>query len=78
MCVEPLTVVEAALATDVAGAAAVPPWSSVQAPQGLLMCLALMMRGVEVHVLDVNEERLAFAGRLGAVIEPSDRQVRLS
>ena len=42
-------------------------------PQGLLMCLALMMRGVEVHISDTNGERLAFAGRLGAKIEPVDR-----
>ena len=61
MCVEPLTVVEAALrrlSRELPSAALVVG----AGPQGLLMCLALMMRGVEVHVLDVNDERLAFAG----------------
>jgi 2-desacetyl-2-hydroxyethyl bacteriochlorophyllide A dehydrogenase len=76
VCVEPLAVVEAALrrlsgelpiATLVVGAG----------PQGLLMSLALMMRGVDVHVLDVNGERLAFAGRLGAKIEPIEQQFDL-
>jgi alcohol dehydrogenase/L-iditol 2-dehydrogenase len=76
VCVEPLTVVEAALrrlSRDLPSAALVVG----AGPQGLLMCLALLMRDIEVHVRDVNEERLAFAGRLGATIEPVDREFDL-
>jgi len=76
VCVEPLTVVEAALrrlSRDLPSAALVVG----AGPQGLLMCLALLMRGIEVHVRDVNEERLAFAGRLGATIQPVDREFNL-
>jgi alcohol dehydrogenase/L-iditol 2-dehydrogenase len=66
VCAEPLTVVEAALrrlATPLPGAALV---IGVGA-QGLLMCVALERRGVRVHAFDVNEERVAFAGTLGAI-----------
>ena len=76
VCVEPLTVVEAALrrlSRELPNAAMVVG----AGPQGLLMCLALMMRGVEVHVLDVDHERLAFAGGLGAMIEPIDKKFDL-
>ncbi len=48
VCIEPLTVVEAALrrmSRELPNAALVVG----AGPQGLLMCLALMMRGVEVH-----------------------------
>src|SRR5574338_162369 len=64
VCVEPMTVVEAALrrlgpplpaSALVVGAG----------PQGLLMCLALMRRGVSVRAHDVNGDRLAFAQSLG-------------
>ncbi len=34
--------------------------------QGLLMCLALSRRGVEVHALDLNPDRVAVAATLGA------------
>lgn len=65
VCVEPTTVVLAALrrlgnalpdAALVVGVGA----------QGLLMSLLLLERGVEVHVFDVNLERVAFAERFGA------------
>jgi len=76
VCVEPLTVVEAALrrlSSELPYAALVVG----AGPQGLLMCLALMMRGIEVHVLDVNEARLAFAARLGARVDSGERQFDL-
>jgi threonine dehydrogenase-like Zn-dependent dehydrogenase len=65
VCIEPMTVVETALSrlpgplpssALVVGAGA----------QGLLMCLALLRRGVDVHALDVNLDRIAFATSLGA------------
>lgn len=64
VCVEPLTVVEAALRRM----SRPPPTAALvvgAGPQGLLMCLALLMRGVRVHALDVNPDRLAFAEALG-------------
>ncbi len=76
VCVEPLSVVEAALrrlSRDLPSTALVVG----AGPQGLLMCLALLARGIEVHVRDVNEKRLAFAGRLGATTEAVDRQFDL-
>lgn len=65
VCIEPLTVVETALcrlpgplptSALVVGAGA----------QGLLMCLALLRRGVEVHAFDLNPDRVALAATLGA------------
>jgi alcohol dehydrogenase/L-iditol 2-dehydrogenase len=76
VCVEPLTVVEAALrrmSHELPSAALIVG----AGPQGLLMGLALMMRGVEVHISDTNDARLAFAGRLGAMIEPVEQQFDL-
>lgn len=67
VCIEPLAVVETALRRTpgslpgevlVIGAGA----------QGLLMSVALLRRGVQVHVSDVDPDRMAFAAdRLGAV-----------
>lgn len=68
VCVEPLTVVEAALRRW----SRPPPTAAVvvgAGPQGLLMCLALMMRGVRVHVRDLNPDRLAFAQALGVLVD---------
>jgi alcohol dehydrogenase/L-iditol 2-dehydrogenase len=65
VCVEPTTVVLAALrrlGTPVAGPVLVVGVGA----QGLLMSLVLLERGVEVHVFDVNADRVAFAERLGA------------
>ena len=65
VCVEPTTVVLAALRRL---GAALPESVMVVGvgAQGLLMSLALLDRGVEVHVFDVNTERVAFASSLGA------------
>ena len=65
VCIEPLTVVETALRrlpTEVPAAALVVGVGA----QGLLMCLALFRRGVEVHALDLNPDRVALATTLGA------------
>jgi alcohol dehydrogenase/L-iditol 2-dehydrogenase len=65
VCLEPLTVAEAALrrhprpmpeAALVVGVGV----------QGLVMCLALLRRGVDTFVTDVNPDRVAFATELGA------------
>lgn len=65
VCVEPLTVVETALnrlpeplpaSALVVGAGA----------QGLLMCMALLRRGLEVHAFDLNPDRVALAASLAA------------
>lgn len=65
VCVEPTTVVLAALRR--LGAALPESILVVGAgAQGLLMSLVLLDRGVEVHVIDVNRERVAFASSLGA------------
>ena len=65
VCIEPLTVVETALRrvgpTDIAPALVVG-----LGPQGLLMTLALLRRGIEVHAIDLDPERMALAGSLGA------------
>jgi alcohol dehydrogenase/L-iditol 2-dehydrogenase len=65
VCVEPTTVVLAALRRNGA-----PPPESVLVvgvgAQGLLMSLALGSRGVDVHVHDLNPDRVAFATRTGA------------
>jgi alcohol dehydrogenase/L-iditol 2-dehydrogenase len=65
VCVEPTTVILASLRRL---GAAVPQSVMVvgAGAQGLLMTLALIDRGVEVHVFDVNPDRVAFASRLGA------------
>ena len=64
VCVEPLTVVQAALRRlgDVPASALVVGVGS----QGLLMALALLERGVEVVASDVNAARVSFAESLGA------------
>jgi threonine dehydrogenase-like Zn-dependent dehydrogenase len=64
VCVEPLTVVSAALRRL---ARPMPDRALVVGlgPQGLLMALVLMSRGVEVSGADVNHERLDFATSLG-------------
>ena len=65
VCLEPMTVAEAALrrhprpmpeAALVVGVGV----------QGLVMCLALLRRGVDTFVTDVNPDRVAFATELGA------------
>jgi len=65
VCVEPTTVVLAALRRL---GAALPESILVVGvgAQGLLMSLALLDRGLDVHVFDVNPDRVAFASRLGA------------
>lgn len=76
VCIEPLTVVEAALRR----LSRPPPTAAVvvgAGPQGLLMCLALMMRGVRVYALDVNPARLAFAGALGVLVDTTTEQFEL-
>lgn len=69
VCIEPLTVVTAALRRL---ARPLPDHALVVGlgPQGLLMSLVLMSHGVRVHGVDVNQERLAFAASLG--VESSD------
>jgi threonine dehydrogenase-like Zn-dependent dehydrogenase len=66
VCVEPSTVVHAALrrlGAELPGSALVVGVGA----QGLLMSLALLDRGVAVHAFDLNPERVAFAGELGAL-----------
>lgn len=75
VCVEPLTVVETALRRLPAEIPAAAMVVGVGA-QGLLMCLALLRRGVEVHALDLNSDRVALATTLGArpaSIDPTER-----
>ncbi len=70
VCVEPLTVVTAALRRV---GMAIPPSVLVVGigAQGLLMSLTLLSRGIAVAVRDVNPDRVAFAAKLGArAIEP--------
>jgi 2-desacetyl-2-hydroxyethyl bacteriochlorophyllide A dehydrogenase len=65
VCIEPLAVVETALRrlpTEMPAAALVVGVGA----QGLLMSLALGRRGVEVHALDLNPDRVALATTLGA------------
>lgn len=71
VCVEPLTVVSAALRRL---ARPVPDRALVVGigPQGLLMSLVLMSRGARVHAVDVNADRLAFATSLGVVANDAD------
>jgi threonine dehydrogenase-like Zn-dependent dehydrogenase len=76
VCIEPLTVVEAALRRL---AAPLPSEALVVGvgAQGLLMCLALLRRGVEVHAFDINADRMelarALGARTGAAGEPGER-----
>lgn len=76
VCVEPFTVVETALrrlrrplpqAALVVGAGA----------QGVLMCVALLRRGMRVQVVDVNQGRAQFAIGLGAEPEAADERFDL-
>ena len=46
--------------------------------QGLLMSLALLDRSVDVHVRDVNPDRVAFAVQLGATAAAPDQDERAS
>jgi 2-desacetyl-2-hydroxyethyl bacteriochlorophyllide A dehydrogenase len=65
VCVEPTTVVTAALrrlGTPVPASVLVVGVGA----QGLLMGIVLLDQRVDVHVLDVNADRLAFAAHLGA------------
>jgi 2-desacetyl-2-hydroxyethyl bacteriochlorophyllide A dehydrogenase len=65
VCIEPLTVAESALrrlGTPLPASALIVGVG----PQGLLMCLALLRRGVRVHAFDLNTNRLALATSLGA------------
>jgi alcohol dehydrogenase/L-iditol 2-dehydrogenase len=65
VCVEPSTVVHAALrrlAGDLPDEALVVGVGA----QGLLMSLALLDRGTDVRAFDVNPDRVAFAAELGA------------
>jgi alcohol dehydrogenase/L-iditol 2-dehydrogenase len=64
VCVEPATVVRAALRR----VGSVPSEALVvgAGAQGLLMTQALVERGVRVQVADLNEDRVAFARQLGA------------
>lgn len=65
VCVEPTTVVLAALRRLGVALPASVLVVGVGA-QGLLMSLALLDRGLDVHVFDVNLDRVAFASSLGA------------
>jgi alcohol dehydrogenase/L-iditol 2-dehydrogenase len=76
VCAEPTTVVLAALrrlGTPLPASALVVGVGA----QGLLMSLALLDRGVEVHAYDVNPDRVVFAQTLGAraagADDPSER-----
>jgi alcohol dehydrogenase/L-iditol 2-dehydrogenase len=65
VCIEPLTVVESALHRLVGP---LPDSALVVGvgSQGLLMCLALLRRGIDVRVIDINPDRIALATTLGA------------
>lgn len=65
VCVEPLTVVETAL-SRLPGPLPASALVVGAGAQGLLMCLALLRRGLEVHALDLNPDRIALAKSLGA------------
>jgi alcohol dehydrogenase/L-iditol 2-dehydrogenase len=71
VCVEPTTVALAALRRL---RAPLPDSALVVGvgPQGLLMSLVLMERGVEVHVQDIDPGRVAFATELGALPAATD------
>jgi alcohol dehydrogenase/L-iditol 2-dehydrogenase len=75
VCIEPLSVVQASLRRhhepmpDAALVVGV-------GPLGLLMSLALLDRGVDVSVHDINPDRVAFAARFGARAAPGDPESR--
>jgi alcohol dehydrogenase/L-iditol 2-dehydrogenase len=71
VCVEPTTVALAALRRL---GAPLPDSALVVGvgPQGLLMSLVLMERGIEVHVKDIDPGRVAFATELGALPATTD------
>jgi alcohol dehydrogenase/L-iditol 2-dehydrogenase len=71
VCVEPLSVVQAALRRH---PEPLPDAALVVGvgPQGLLMTFALLDRGVDVRVHDINPDRVAFAARLGARVAGHD------
>jgi alcohol dehydrogenase/L-iditol 2-dehydrogenase len=76
VCVEPFTVVETALrrlGRPLPGAALVVGAGA----QGVLMCVALLRRGIRVHVVDVNLDRVQFAIGLGAQPEAADERFDL-
>ena len=75
VCVEPMTVVTAALrrlGTPLPASILVVGVGA----QGLIMSLALLDRGLAVHVRDVNPARVAFAMQLGATAAASDQDER--
>jgi alcohol dehydrogenase/L-iditol 2-dehydrogenase len=41
------------------------------------MSLVLLERGVEVHILDVNDNRLRFASELGLLVGPTKKEFEL-
>jgi threonine dehydrogenase-like Zn-dependent dehydrogenase len=71
VCVEPTTVVTAALRRLGVAPPATVLVVGVGA-QGLVMSLVLVERGVEVHVRDVNQARVALAAGLGAGVASTD------
>ncbi len=75
VCVEPMTVVTAALRRTGSPLPASVLVVGVGA-QGLLMSLALLDRNVDVHVRDVNPDRVAYAIRLGATAALDDDEQR--
>ena len=75
VCVEPMTVVTAALRRLGTALPASVLVVGVGA-QGLLMSLALLHRSVAVHVRDVNPDRVAFAEQLGAIAAAPDQDER--
>ena len=75
VCVEPMTVVTAALRRTGSPLPASVLVVGVGA-QGLLMSLALLDRNIDVRVHDVNPERVANAIRLGATAASVDEEQR--
>jgi alcohol dehydrogenase/L-iditol 2-dehydrogenase len=73
VCIEPVTVVAAALrrlGTPLPASVLVVGVGA----QGLLMSLALLDQGVNVHVRDLNPDRVAYATRLGATSSDEDER----
>jgi 2-desacetyl-2-hydroxyethyl bacteriochlorophyllide A dehydrogenase len=70
VCVEPATVVTAALRRL---GIPIPPTTLIVGvgAQGLLMSLVLLDRGTDVHVYDVNPARMSLAASLGATLRAS-------
>ena len=71
VCIEPLTVVETAL-SRLPGPLPASALVVGAGAQGLLMCLALLRRGVDVHAIDLNPDRVALAAKLGAEAASAD------